>query len=114
MKQEGLVYGLVFGLIAGLIAGLVYGLIAGLVFGLVFGLVYGLVAGLVAGLVVIFTTQLIALITSNPEFIMFDLIVSGLLILVIQIVGWIVVWKSEGFYMKEKITLKGGKRKNDI
>ena len=69
--------------------GLVVGLFAGLVFGLFFGLVYGLVAGLVAGLV----TQIIALINSNPEFSLINMILQLSLLLIIQIVGWYYVNK---------------------
>jgi len=100
--KDGLVVGLVSGLvvgIAGLIAGLVDGIIIGIIIGLVFGLVVGLAAGFIAGLAVgiaglvvglsfTFTTQLIGLITSNPKFMMFDFIVSGILLILILVVGW--------------------------
>lgn len=53
------------------------------------GLTFGLITWLIAGPMITFITQLIGLITSNPEFVMFDMILSGLLIVVIQIAGWV-------------------------
>jgi len=99
--KEGLIYGLISGLIigliceliCGLIVGLIGGLIGGLISGLIIGLIGGLIYGLISGLMIIFITQLIALITSNPEFVMSNLIFSGILILVIQAIGWIAVVK---------------------
>ena len=75
-----------------LVDGLVDWLIVGLIIGLIYGLIIGLIGGLIVGLALIFTTQLIALITSNPKFIMFDFIVSGILIIFIEIVGCFIVW----------------------
>jgi len=59
----------------------------------VYGLIVGLIYGLIGGLMITFTTQLIALLTSNPEFAMFDLIVSGILIILIQTIGWYYFYK---------------------
>ena len=80
-------------LTGGLIVGLIGGLICGLIDGLTGGLIYGLIYGLIVGLMITFIAQLIALITSNPEFVMSNLIFSGILILVIQAIGWIAVVK---------------------
>lgn len=55
------------------------------------GLILSLIYGLIVGLTITFTTQLIALITSNPEFVMFDFIASFVLIIIIEIIGWIIV-----------------------
>ena len=51
----------------------------------------GLIVGLIGGLTITFTTQLIALISQNPEFVMNDLISSGLLIIIIQSIGWLII-----------------------
>ena len=64
-----------------------------LVFGLVLGVVYGLVSGLVFGLV----TQIIAFLTNNVEFSLFDFWSMLILLIVVQVVGWIVYYK-----LKEK------------
>ena len=85
----GLIDGLVCGIIVGLIGGLVVGLIAGLIYNLVFGLIYGLVCGLAFGI----TTQIIALMQSNPEFSLINLILQLSLLVIIQISGWIYVWR---------------------
>lgn len=73
--------------------GLIYGLIYGLIGGLIVGLIVGLIGGLIGGLTIVFVTQLIALLTSNPELSMFSFIVSLILIILIQIIGWIIVNK---------------------
>jgi len=65
----------------------------GLIIGLIGGLIIGLIIGLIYGLTITFTTQLIALLTSNPEFVMFDLVVSLVLIIVVEVIGWIIVKK---------------------
>ena len=103
--REGLIAGLITGLIFGLITGLMFGLtfgwifgwIAGLIYGLIFGLFAGLntglIYGLITGLMITFITQLIALISGNPEFVMLDFVISGVLILLIETFGWIVYWR---------------------
>ena len=65
-----------------LIVGVIWGLIGGLTWGLTCGLIGGLIWGLTCGLTITFTTQLIALITSNPNFVMFDLIISGIILVI--------------------------------
>jgi len=77
-----------------LIVGLVYGLIVGLFGGLFGGLVFGLVFGLVSGSTIIFVSQLVELFQSNPEFSWIALVVSGLILVVVQVVGWIYVIKE--------------------
>ena len=49
------------------------------------GLVYGLFAGLI--------TQIIALITSSPLFSMFDMISQLILLIIIESIGWFIVYK---------------------
>jgi len=94
--KNGLVHRLVVGLIHGLVVGLFVGLVVGLIHGLVAGLVYGLVAGLVAGLVIGLVTQVVAYFTSNPLFSAFDLWGCLILLIIVQIVGWIMVYKLKG------------------
>ena len=53
------------------------------------GLVYGLVAGLFGGLV----TQITAYFTNNPNFSQMDLIISFILLIIVQIIGWLYVSK---------------------
>lgn len=57
------------------------------------GLVIGLVYGLVYGLTITFITNLIGLIILNPEASLFNLLISGLTVLFIEIIGWIIVKK---------------------
>ena len=95
----GLIFGVIFGLITGLIYGLIFGLIVGLIFGLIvglfFGLIVGLFYGLTVGLTITFITQLIALITQHPEFIMTGLIVNGILIVFVQVIAWTLLKRLE-------------------
>lgn len=67
----------------------------GLIYGLIYGLIFGLIFGLIYGLTITFTTQLIALITQHSEFVMNDLISSGLLLIVIQVIGWLILKKMQ-------------------
>ena len=57
----------------------------GLVVGLVVGLVYGLVVGLV--------TQIIAYLTSNPQFSIFDFWGSLVGLIIVQVIGEVVYFK---------------------
>lgn len=59
--------------------------------GLVVGLVYGLVFGLVVGLVYGLTTQIIAYFSPTLVFNVFDFWSQLILLLIVQVVGWIVV-----------------------
>ena len=85
----GLLYGLVTGLVIGLVTGLLYGLVIGLVTGLVIGLVTGLVYGLVAGLV----TQIIAYFNNPLLFSAFYFWGCLIGLIIIQTIGWILVYK---------------------
>ncbi|MHA1873356.1 MAG: hypothetical protein ACTSVB_04510 [Candidatus Heimdallarchaeaceae archaeon] len=93
--KDRFVIGLVIGLAVGIV-GLAAGIIAGIEVGIearivrfVF-LIFGLAAGLIFVLSITFTTQLIALITSNPEFMMFDFIVSEILLIVLIVTP--IIW----------------------
>ena len=100
--KDDLIVGVIWGLIGGLTWGLISGLIGGLSSGLSSGLIGGLIWGLTCGLTITFTTQLIALITSNPNFVMFDLIISGIIILVIEIIGWYYFYKLKGKELEDE------------
>ncbi len=109
-----LLFGLIFGIACSLIDELVFNLLDILFFtlfcmlicviisiantgilieSLIYGLAHGLVIGLYFGLSLLFIIQLIVFFTSNPEFVMFDLVVSGILVIIFQAVGWYYVWK---------------------
>lgn len=65
------------GLPAGLLAGLIIGLLAGLVEGLVYGLV----------------TQIIAYFSTTLVFSPFDFWSQLILLIIIQVIGWIIVYR---------------------
>ena len=68
-----------------------------LIYGLVVGIVGGLVGGLVAGLAFGLITQIIASLTSNPLFSMFDLVGCFVLLVIFQGIGWSLV-----YYLRSK------------
>ena len=78
-------------------------IIFGMTYGLMGGLIVGIIGGLTYGLMITFITNLIALLNSNPELVMFDLVVSGLLILGIQVIGWIVVYRMRATEKYEEV-----------
>jgi len=115
--QNGLIAGLLAGLIFALLlvsmdqstvielsAGVFYGFIGGLalmfiaslfmgLLGVSGVLLVGLSGGYSFGLAITFATNLIALLLDNPDFVMFDLVSSGIALLIIQVVGWTIVWR---------------------
>ncbi|MFW6173743.1 MAG: hypothetical protein ACOC5T_08365 [Elusimicrobiota bacterium] len=61
---------------------------------LVAGLVAGLVGGLVAGLVYGLTTQIIAYFSPTLLFSPFDFWSILILLIIVQVVGWVIVWRK--------------------
>ena len=120
---SGLVYGLIAGLLVGLFIGLVYGavdglhrgLITGLILGLIFEFILGLIRGISVGFILslstLIGTQLIALVTNNPEFAMFDLVISLVLLVVAQLVGWSLYFKLK--HDQTKGGIEDGKEEKD-
>lgn len=87
----GQTLGLFLGLCTGLICGLCIGLLNKLSNNPSFGLTHGLVGGVICGLTLVFTTQVIASLQGSADFDIMSLIISLILILAIQIIGWSIV-----------------------
>jgi len=107
LKLE-LIYGLIHGFAVGTLLesaipfshGLIVGLTLVIVLSLVseadiklfpLGFVFFFILSGTSGLV--FVTNLWALLLDNPDFVMFDLVSSGIALLIIQVVGWTMVWR---------------------
>jgi len=115
--EAGIVSAIVFGVIAGALGGttieleegVLYGMLFGTIMGFVLGItvepeisiVIGIESGIITGVATVFLSQLIALLSNNSEFMMFDFI-GSLVVLIIGIFGSLIIYTRVGDVKKLK------------